>query len=67
MRFHLLEWQLHVLIVVVVVEVLSEVMHGKEVGESDFVVERLVLGKMFEQQRHLVHLTQRGSVQDNYK
>ncbi len=67
MCFHLFEGQLHVLIVVVIVKVLPEVMHGKEVGESNLAVKRLVLGEMFEQQRHLVHLAQRSSVQDNYK
>lgn len=67
MRFHLFKRQLHVLVVVVVVEVLSEVMHGEEIGESDLVVEGLVLGEMFKEQRHLVHLAQRSSVQDDYK
>lgn len=66
-RFYLFERQLHILFVVIVVDVLSEVMHGEEVGESNFPVERLVLGKMFEQQRHPVHLAQRSSIQDDYK
>ena len=67
MCFHFFEGQLHVLIIVIIVEILSEVMHGKKIGESDCVVERLVLGEMSEKQRHFVHLAQRRSIQDNYK
>ncbi len=67
MRFHLFERQLHVLVVVIIIDILSQVMHGKEVGEGNFVVERLVFLEMPEQQGHLVHLAQRGSIQDNYK
>lgn len=49
MRFYLFERQLHILVVVVVIDILSEVMHGKEVGEGNFVVERLVFREMPEQ------------------
>lgn len=65
--FDLLERQLHILIVVVIVQVLSQVMHGKEVGEGDFAIERLVLGEMPEKQRHLVYLAQRSRIQDYYQ
>lgn len=67
MRFDFFERKLHILVVVVVVEVLAQVMHGKEVGEGNFPVQRLVFSEMFEQQRHLVHLAERSRVQDDYK
>lgn len=66
-RLYFLEGQLHVLFIVVVIDILSEVMHGKEVGKSNGVVQQLVFREVLDEQRHFVHLAQRGSVQDNYK
>ena len=60
----LLEWKLHILIVVIIVHVITPVMHGKEVQKADFMVQSFVLHKVPDQGRHLENLVQRSSVQD---
>lgn len=67
MRFDFFERQLHILVVVVIVQVLSQIMHGKKIGECDFLVKRLMFGEVFEKQRNLVHLAERSRVQDDYE
>ncbi len=56
LNFELLERQLHVLFIIVIIEIVAPVMHGKEVHEADLVVQRFMFYKMLQQGRYLQHL-----------
>ena len=56
--FEFLEGQLHVLVVVIIIEVIAPIMHRKEVHETDIVVQCLMLYKMTDEGRYLENLVQ---------
>lgn len=56
--FKLLERQLHVLLVVIIIQILAPVMHGKEVRKADILIKRLVFGKVPDERREFQYLIQ---------
>lgn len=58
LNFKLLKRQLHVFLVVIIVNILAPVMHGKEIRKADILIQRLVFGKVPDERREFQHLIQ---------
>jgi hypothetical protein len=58
-----LEWQLHVPVLVIIIEIFTPVMHGQKVKEADMIVYFLMLEEMRKKYGDLAQLPGRCSVQ----
>lgn len=58
-----LEWQLHVPVLVIIIEIFAPVMHGQKIKEADMIVYFLVLEEMRKKYGDLAQLPGRCGVQ----
>jgi hypothetical protein len=63
LRVNFFEWQLHILFIIVIVQVVAPIVHRQKVGETYVLIQRFVLCEMDDQKRQPKYLTQRGGIQ----